>query len=199
MVSVIIVSVFWFLLWPYARYQRVMCGCRVTMPTIPLTPGIMALFPTPSFRAKSFTEYAHHLSVHSSPFWECYLQNEFKTIAEEHPTSTSLLFVVEFCCLLHSANSILMIYPCSSFCCCWPSRYGHQKVGALCWISSRNGPLLYSNPCVGQKTGCVFEQGLSIGENCASREFSSRGSNKLEFSRTHTHTHCLERRQGKGG
>jgi hypothetical protein len=105
MVSVIIVSVFWFLLWPYARYQRVMCGCRVTMPTIPLTPGIMAPFPTPSFRAKSFTEYAHHLSVHSSPFWECYLQNEFKTIAEEHPMRTSLLFVVEFviCCTVPTA------------------------------------------------------------------------------------------------
>jgi hypothetical protein len=135
------------------------------------------------------------LSVNSSPFWECYLQNEFKTIAEERPVHTIIVVCCWVCYLLHSANSILMIYPCSSFCCCWPSRYGHQKVGALCWISSPNGPPLYWDPCVGQKTGCVFEQGLSIGENCASRQFSSCGSNKLEFSlslslsHTHTHTH----------
>jgi hypothetical protein len=66
------------------------------MPTIPLTPGIMAPFPMPSFRAKSFTEYAHHLSVHLSPFQGYYLQNKFMTIAEEHPMCMSFLFVVEF-------------------------------------------------------------------------------------------------------
>jgi hypothetical protein len=71
-----------------------------------------------------------------------------------------------FCLLLsllslHSANSILMIYPHSFFCCCWPcGRYGHQKVGALCRISSRNGPPLYWVPCLGQKTGFVFEEGI---------------------------------------
>jgi len=145
------------------------------------------------------------LSVHSSPFWECYLQNEFKTIAEERPVRSTIIVVCCWVCyLLHSANSILMIYPCSSFCCCWPSRYGHQKVGAQCWISSRNGPPLYWDPCVGQKTGCVFEQGLSIGENCASRQFSSCGSNKLEFSlslthtHTHTHTHSVWKEDKEG-